>query len=118
MKAGQIVQGEMKLLKGSVTRLQSKGQKQHTRISWMGLLINFNSKKYSIRDRHFKQGELVLFGVGFTFRGPQAMLFTEPAASVPDSPNKVISENDQQQCLPVTQSYSQVVQPKPKKPRK
>ena len=117
LKAGQIIQGEMKLLKGSVTHLQNKGQKQRSRISWMGLLINFNSKKHSIRDRHFKQGEPVLFGVGFTFRGPQAMLFTEPA-SVPDSPNKVIPENDQQQCSSVTQSYSHVVQPKPKKPKK
>ena len=115
LKAGQIVQGEMKLLKGSVTLLQSKRQKR-PRISWIGLLINFNSKKYS--NQPFKQGESVLFGVGFTFRGPQAMVLTELASSVPNSPNKVISENDQQQSLPVTQSYSQAVYTSMKKPKK
>ena len=108
LKAGQIVQSEMKLLKGSVTLLPGKRQKQYARISWMGLLINLNSKKHFIHGHTFKQGESVHFGVGFTFRGPQAMVLTESASSVPNSPNKVIPKNEQQ-SLPVTQSYSQAV---------
>ena len=46
------------------------------------------------------------------------MVLTELASSVPNSPDKVISENDQQQSLPVTQSYSQAVHTSMKKPKK
>ena len=117
LKSGQVVNGEMKLLNGTV-RIprqeirQSKEHKQYPYISWKGLRINFNSKKYSSHDNPFTQGEPVTFGVGFTFRGPQAIIYAESSTSVPNSPNKVASEDDQHQPSQVTQSYSKIVQNK------
>ena len=113
LKSGQIVQGEMMQRNGSIIfssqqeAVQSKGRKRYPYVSWRGLRINFIPKKYSTHDHSFKHGELVTFGVGFTFRGPQAMLFMESASNVPNSPSKVTTKSYQQQPTQATQSYSQ-----------
>ena len=109
LKSGQIVRGEMMQIKGSIVFSfqqeagQSKRRKQYPYISWKGLRINFVLKKHS-----FKHGESVTFGVGFTFRGPQAILFMESTSSVPNSSNKVTSKSNQQKPIQAIQSYSQV----------
>ena len=66
---------------------------------------------------NFKQGQKVTFGVGFTFRGPQAIVLTasESTSSKPTSPRKITFENDEVKSLqqtfstgPRAQTYSQV----------
>ena len=111
LKSGQIVQGEMMPLKGSVgippqqETLQYKQHKRYPYISWKGLRINF--KNSSSHGRSFRQGEPVTFGVGFSFSGPQGIVFTESASSLPNRPNKATSESNLYSSQ-VTQTYSRV----------
>ena len=124
LKSGHIVRGEMMQRNGSIIfpyqqeAVQSKGHKRYPYVSWRGLRINFILKKYSTQYHSFKHGESVTFGVGFTFRGPQAILFMESASSVPNSPSKVTTKSDQQQPTQATQSYSQAARTGMRKPLK
>ena len=91
---------------------RSRGDKGFPYILWKDLWIPFDPK----RNSNLKRGKLVTFGVGFTLRGPQAIVFTvlETASSKPNSPRK--PEGDEQHSFEImgntTQlraiSYSQV----------
>ena len=122
LKSGQIVQGEMMQIKGSVgfsfqqEPVQSKGRKRYPYVSWKGLRISYISKKYLPHDHSFKHGEPVTFGVGFTFRGPQALLLMESASGMSNSPSKVATKSGRQQPVPATHSYSQAAHISIRKP--
>jgi len=120
LKPGQPIPNEMMRLCGSVgipsvqEAQQSRGEKGFPYISWKGLCIYFDAKRYF--SRHFKQGQKVTFGVGFTFRGPQAIVLTtsESTSSKPTSPRKITSQNNEQKIFqtlstgPQARTYSQV----------
>ena len=120
LRSGQPVQSEMMSLTGSVgipswqEAQRSRGDKGFPYILWKDLWIPFDPKKNS----NFKRGKQVTFGVGFTLRGPQAIMFTvvESASSKPNSPRKLLNEGDEQHSFQIpedtlqtpTVSYSQV----------
>ena len=77
---------------------QGREDKRFLYISWKSLHIPFDAKLYS--NYHLKRGQKVSFGVGFTFTGPQAtLLFIDSGSSVPNSTNKVSSNNGRQQPI-------------------
>ena len=116
LRSGQLVQSEMMLLTGLVgipswqEAQRSKGDKGFPYILWKDLWIPFDPK----RNSNLKQGKKVTFGVGFTLRGPQAIVFAifESTPSKPNSPRK-LTEGDEQQSfhvmgdMPPKPSYSQ-----------
>ena len=115
LQSGQYISDEMFQLTGSVgipsweEARQSRGDKGFPYILWKSICIPFDAKRYS--DHHLKQGNQVTFGVGFTFRGPKAILLIKSNSSGPTSPSKGISEKEKQQSvqtsIPITLTYSQ-----------
>ena len=103
LKSEQVIPSEMLQLRGSIgipswqEAHQNRGNKGFPYISWKSVCIPFNAKLYS--NYHLKQGQKVFFGVGFTFTGPRAILIIDSGSSVPNSPNKVSSNNGRQQPI-------------------
>ena len=85
LRSGQLIHCEMMRIEGgsvgNPSWQQNKGDQGFPYISWKGLRIFFDAKKYF--TYRFKQGHPVDFGVGFTLRGPQAIIFE----SVPSKPS-------------------------------
>lgn len=118
LKSGRFIQDEMMQLPGLMgipswsEAQQSRGEKGFPYITCMGLQIPFDAKRHS--NCHYKQGDNIAFGVGFTLRGPQALIFTSESPTSPqNSPCKTNSNKGQQASqvvgnLPQTFSYSQV----------
>ena len=120
LRSGQPVRSELMSLTGSVgipswqEAQRSRGDKGFPYILWKDLWIPFDPK----RNSNFKRGKQITFGVGFTLRGPQAIVFTviESASSKPNSPRKLLNEGDEQRSFQITEdtpqtpaiSYSQV----------
>lgn len=113
LKSGQPIHNEMmRIAGGSVGSLswqQSKGDQGYPYISWKGLRIFFDAKRYS--TYRFKQGHPVDFGIGFTLRGPQAIILesvsSKPSAS---SGHKVVKAED---GTPQLSETLDIVTPKP-----
>ena len=115
LRYGRYISVEMLQLTGSVgipsweEAHQSRGVKGFPYILWKSIRIPFDAKKYS--DHHLKQGNPIAFGVGFTFSGPQAILFIKSNSSEPNSPSRCTAENEGQQSVQTsmhpTLSYSQ-----------
>ena len=86
----------------------------------MGLQIPFDAKRHS--SCHYKQGDRVAFGVGFTLRGPQAIILTfDSPASAQNSPRKINSSKEQltpQAVGNLSQSFSYSQAAKSTKPDK
>ena len=103
LQSGLVIPSEMLQLTGSVgipswqEARQGREDKRFLYISWKSLHIPFDAKLYS--NYHLKQGQKVSFGVGFTFTGPRATLFIDSGSSVPNSTNKVSSNNGRQQPI-------------------
>ena len=115
LRYGRYISVEMLQLPGSVgipsweEARQSRGVKGFPYILWKSIRIPFDAKRYS--DHHLKQGNQITFGVGFTFRGPQAIVFIKSNSTGPASPSKGTSENKGRQSvqtsMPPTLTYSQ-----------
>lgn len=115
LRSGRYISDEMLQIKGSVgipswqEAHQSRGDKGFPYIVWESIRIPFDAKRYS--DHQLKQGNEVTFGVGFTLRGPQAILFIKSDSSRPTSPRKSRSENEGQRpvqtSMSPTRTYSQ-----------
>ena len=124
LRSGQYILDEMFRIEGSVgipswqEAHQSRGHKGFPYITWENIQIPFDAKRYS--NYHLKQGNQVAFGIGFTLRGPQAILFLKSDSSVPTSPSKTTSENEGQHPVQTSMSpaptYSQVARSKPPTP--
>ena len=111
LKSGRFIQNDMMQLPGLMgipswpEALQSRGEKGFPYITWMGLQIPFDAKRYS--NCHYKQGDRVSFGVGFTLRGPQAIVFTSDSpASAQNSPCKRNSQQGSQAVGNSSQTFS------------
>ena len=102
LRSGQIIITEMLRLVGSMgipswqEAQRSRGDRGFPYISWKGICIYFDAKRYS--HYHLKQGEQVTFGVGFTFVGPQAIILS-PSTSNKCSSLKMVSYDEKQQSI-------------------
>ena len=115
LRSGRYISDEMLRLTGSVgipswqEAHQSRGDKGFPYILWKSIRISFDAKRYS--NHQLKQGNQVDFGVGFTLRGPQAILFIKTNSGGHTSPNRGTSENEGQQPVQAnvspTLTYSQ-----------
>ena len=121
LRSSQCVLDEMLQLNGSVgipswqEARQRRGDKGFPYITWKSICIPFDAKRYS--SHQLNQGNDVAFGVGFTFRGPQAVLFIKSDSSRPTSPSKSTSkkegENSVQTSMSPTLTYSQALSKPP-----
>ena len=103
LRSGPIIKIEMLELDGSMgipswqEAHRSRGDKGFPYVTWKGICIWFDAKRYS--QHHFKQGDQVKFGVGFTFTGPKAIILNALASDKSGSHATVVIKDEKQQPI-------------------